>query len=729
MKQSCYALRVLLLLSFIPCISSAQESPVSLKAGDVITHSITVKKGIYNLEGRDSLLPALVIDGNDITIDFNGATISGNRNAHSPDKFVGTGILVKKGSRIIIKNLTIKGYKVGIMAKEVDGLEIAACDLSYNYRQRLLSSRLKEDLSDWMSYHHNENDEWLRFGAAIYLDSCTNASIHDNVVTNGQCGLMMTCSDNGRIWGNNFSFNSAVGIGMYRSNYNQVLYNRADWNVRGYSYGYYYRGQDSGGFLVFTQCSNNVFAYNSVTHSGDGFFLWAGQETIDTGVGGCNDNLIYDNDFSYAPTNAVEVTFSRNKVIKNRLRGCWHGIWGGFSYQTVIANNEFGGNLAGISIEHGQDNIIQGNRFEADSLGIELWAIPNRRADFGLMKYKDTRSRDYRISENTFINVPLVYSIKNTQQLSFFHNKSTGERLLEKKDTLVSGWRQTDKPLLYDYRPDSIYVSSLLPGIKREPVFLPIDHPQGKASILMTEWGPYDFTYPLLWWEKTDKDGTMHFEVKGPMGKWRVKKIEGASLLVASGDMPGRLTVRKKGRDQAVHIELEFMGTAFKTPFGENQEAGKPYKFSYTDPSLPMQWQVKWFRFNKHTDPLSHPKAFAALLKDSLPTFSKSVDAADFDWVQGAIRELPRANSVTVVNTTVNVTRGQYRLDVTAGDLVRVYIDGRLLIDAWKRDAINFDSDYHREAMISLKGKHRIQIIKVQYGGYGPFDWTLKRIY
>ena len=31
------------------------------------------------------------------------------------------------------------------------------------------------------------------------------------------------------------------------------------------------------------------------------FFLWAGQTTMDTGEGGCNDNTLIDgNDFSYA---------------------------------------------------------------------------------------------------------------------------------------------------------------------------------------------------------------------------------------------------------------------------------------------------------------------------------------------------------------------------------------------------------------------------------------------
>ena len=93
------------------------------------------------------------------------------------------------------------------------------------------------------------------------------------------------------------------------------MHNRIDWCVRGYSHGFYNRGQDSAGLLIYEQSSRNIVAFNSVTHGGDGLFLWAGQSTMDTGQGGVNDNLFYDNDFSHAPTNGIEATFSRNVVL------------------------------------------------------------------------------------------------------------------------------------------------------------------------------------------------------------------------------------------------------------------------------------------------------------------------------------------------------------------------------------------------------------------------------
>ncbi len=77
--------------------------------------------------------------------------------------------------------------------------------------------------------------------------------------------------------------------------------------MRGYSHGFYNRGQDSAGLLMYEQSSRNRVFTNSITHGGDGLFLWAGQSTMDTGQGGSNDNHFEANDFSHAVTNGIEV--------------------------------------------------------------------------------------------------------------------------------------------------------------------------------------------------------------------------------------------------------------------------------------------------------------------------------------------------------------------------------------------------------------------------------------
>lgn len=150
--------------------------------------------------------------------------LQGSNDKTRPDEFYGVAIHVQPGSKnITIRNANIHGYKIAILADSVDRLTIENCDLSYNYRQELKSNRDREDISDWMSYHKNENQEWKRYGAGIYLNKCSNALIVNNTVTSGQCGLMMTGCEKAIVHDNNFSFNSGIGIGLYRSSFNTFI--------------------------------------------------------------------------------------------------------------------------------------------------------------------------------------------------------------------------------------------------------------------------------------------------------------------------------------------------------------------------------------------------------------------------------------------------------------------------------------------------------------------------
>ena len=55
--------------------------------------------------------------------------------------------------------------------------------------------------------------------------------------------------------------------------------------------------------------------------------------------------------FSHAPTNGIEATFSRNRFHQNRIEECWHGVWGGYSYDSEWIGNRFARNTEGIAIE------------------------------------------------------------------------------------------------------------------------------------------------------------------------------------------------------------------------------------------------------------------------------------------------------------------------------------------------------------------------------------------
>src|SRR5688572_8955072 len=360
------------------------QGPVVPKAGLTITRSTAIRPGVYRLPAPDTTgAPLITVRGNGITLDLAGVELIGAPPDGDPDAARGVAILVDSGANVTIRNGRIRGYKTAIMARGTRNLRLLDNNLSFNWKPRLYSLVEHESLADWLSYHQNEKDEWMRFGAAMYLVDIRGGEVRGNTVHQGMNGLLMTRTDSLLVWNNDFSFNSGLGIGMYRSDHNRIMHNVVDYNVRGYSEGFYRRGQDSAGILIYEQSDSNTVAFNSVTHGGDGLFVWAGQHTMDTGQGGVNDNLFFRNDFSWAPTNAMELTFSRNVVIGNRAVGSDYGLWGGYSYGSLIANNTFERNRVGIAIEHGQDNRILGNTFHRDSTQIWLWANRIEPSDWG----------------------------------------------------------------------------------------------------------------------------------------------------------------------------------------------------------------------------------------------------------------------------------------------------------------------------------------------------------
>ena len=103
-----------------------------------------------------------------------------------PDTFTGVAVLVDGGENVTIKNLTARGYKIGVLARQRRELHITGADLSYNWKPRLYSLVEHESLLDWMSYHHNDKDEWLDSGAGIYLADSNDAEIDHTTSCRGR---------------------------------------------------------------------------------------------------------------------------------------------------------------------------------------------------------------------------------------------------------------------------------------------------------------------------------------------------------------------------------------------------------------------------------------------------------------------------------------------------------------------------------------------------------------
>lgn len=674
----------LLIAASVPLAGQGAPREVALRAGMVITQSVRIRPGTYRLPapaGTDR--PLVTIRGRNITVDFTGVELEGTSPSADPDAAQGLAIRIDGGENITLRGGRIRGYRFGVLAERTRGLTLRDMDLSHQWKPRLFSLMAHESLVDWMSFHQNEKREWMRFGAAVYLEDVKGGLIAGNRAVQGMNALLMTRSDSVHIRDNDFSFNSALGIGMYRSSDNVIVRNTVDFNVRGYQHGYYRRGQDSAGLLIYEQSHRNVVAWNSMTHGGDGLFLWAGQHTMDTGEGGANDNLFFHNDFSFAPTNGMEATFSRNRFIANIVEGNDHGLWGGYSWESVVEGNCFVRNRIGIALEHGQDNAFVRNRFAQDSTAISLWANPVEPSDWGYPKHRDTRSRDYRIANNAFGGHVTQWRLENT----------TGLEISGSRNVSVS--EACDPRALLGAAYDSLAPRWL--DVPREIPVHALGRPD-RSAIIVDEWGPYDWSTSKLWPVDTSR-AVVRLRLLGPAGEWRLVSLRGIARVSAERGASGdTITVTPHADslgDWSVHFE---------------HGGATPVRFERFEPSA--DWHVRFVSWADSTgDPARDSVGFAALLRGT-PLLERREQRLDYMWYRPTIAGLPQSRWGLEATTRIVVPSGEHSLRTISDDAIRVWVDGRLVIDHWTPHGSEL-----AYAPIA-PGPHDIRVQYAQIGGW-----------
>lgn len=709
-----------MLLAVASLLLAQSPAPtVAFVPGMLVTHSVRVRPGHYVAPAGDSA--ALTIRGSNITVDLTGVELAGNSDREHPDHFSGVAIRIDSGRNVTVIGVHASGYKSGIIARHVTRLRLLNNDLSHNWKPRLYSGIVKESLIDWLDYHQNEKDEWLRYGAGIYLADVDGGEVKGNTVVQGMNGLLLVRSQGIRTWNNTFSWNSGLGIGLYRSSGNTIMHNRVDWNVRGYSHGFYNRGQDSAGLLVYEQSCKNIVAYNSVTHSGDGLFLWAGQSTMDTGDGGANDNLFYRNDFSYAPTNGMEATFSRNAFVENTIKESWHGLWGGYSFQSVVLGNRFANNVEAIAIEHGQENRIAGNTFDGDTTAIHLWWNRVEPSDWGYPKHRDTRSHDYVILGNRFEGNRRALRADNTQDV-----RMTGNLLVR----VDSAMRITGDSAGWSFTPSSTTAAVPIPAAFRvKPLLDGIDAMlsagarRGRATIIVDEWGPYDWKSPKLWPVGRDDALPLKLRVLGPAGRWRVVAREGvASVSADSGSVGDTLTViPTRGRETDFNVALEFRGAAVVTPFGEHVAAGHPVAFGWRRFVATAKWHLRFVPWDSTQVRRTDAAAISRALHGT-PAAELDTNRLDLSWYAPPLKAIPQANVLTEASATINLTPGRYLLRTISDDAVKVYIDDKLALEDWTPG-----ESHAREVPFTATGTHHFRVEHLQIEGWYELRLDIER--
>lgn len=682
------------------------------------------------------------IIGSDLEIVIEGDLL-GSATTTSPDLRKGIGIVIL-GDRVRLRGGGVHGFRVGIEVRG-DDVVVEDVDLSHQRARRLGSTPEREDPNDRLRPHFNDDDEWATTcGAGLRVAGGDGATLRGLRVRDSQNGLLLENVERATVVDCDCSFLSGWGIALWRTSDSTIARNAVDFCIRGYSHEVYNHGHDSAGILLFEQCERNLVAENSATHCGVGIFGFAGREALGQapppiGAGGeapegwytgrgNSDNLFIGNDLSHSATHGIEMTFSRGwRLEGNRLHdNAICGAWAGYSSFSVIRGNDFAdnGRMAfgteggGINIEHGHGNRIERNVFRRDTEGVELWwDADSVLASTPWGRANDLRSTGNEIADNRFLDCGTAIDVRDSTgtrvRRNLVRGGGVGLRVRSSPDLELRGNRfECPQPvvgasMLENGRaagPSALTASRApsptIPGSRR-PVGAR-SHLAGRARIVMTEWGPYDWETPLLRREPS-RPGRHAWRLLGPSSVGSVSVLDGDVLAVvdeslekiivrsqsASSLVPYRIRVVPLEGDPTVAsghlVRTDWLVQAFPTTADPREEGGA---WMIDRDSADLVWNL---------DELDLRLGMDGPLALALPTN------------RARSRNRPGPDRFGIVATTrIRLPKGRYRLRTLSDDGIRVRIDDRIVIENWTwhgptEDLAEFRVDRDREVSIEVE--------------------------
>ncbi|MBL9139777.1 MAG: right-handed parallel beta-helix repeat-containing protein, partial [Verrucomicrobiales bacterium] len=731
-------LRIAWAIALLAGASALAEPRVVITQDDTVIDrscEVWIPDGTVIVDTNTNGVIQIVADG--VTVRFaKGSRLRGAPAVTPWDQLRGIGIRIDGHRKVRILEAQVHGYFNGLVATRADGLEVHGGDFSDNYRQRLRSTPEAEDGADWLFPHNNDEQKWREvYGGAVCVESSRNVTLRGMRVRRGQNGIILDRVTHSRIYDNDASFLSGWGLALWRSSRNLVSRNAFDFCVRGHVEGVYNRGQDAAGILCFEQSNENVFLQNSATHGGDGFFGFAGREAIgelwmekertrlrlatgredvenliavpplvarDLSARGCNQNVLIENDFSYAAAHGIEMTFSegnvfaRNRLVENAI--C--GIWGGYSSDTLIAENEISGNggmaygleRGGINMEHASGNRILRNVFRNNKCAVHLWWDD----DAALLRSPGVSGNYRGVSGNLIAGNRLLLDadhpfrrLRPDEKLVGLQLRCGGGPAKEKMRDNRYGANEVDLrvahavELLLDPGCETVPVGSVaryrIPSVRPIGKARPVGARaalRGRDKILMDEWGPWDHQQPLV------------RPVKGGVGE-RTWEIRGATAAprVASHS-PGLTTRWEEGSDRSWRLTL--VGPTGVVPYSVRVVApGLDRELAGV--LVNTQWDLTFFPWT--IDPRQDLEGWrrGALAPEAVRTRSPSIDFA-YGW--GGPKDQTLGETVRtrgpgsdrfgmIGSARLRLPAGKWRFKTLSDDGIRLRIQGRPVIENW----------------------------------------------
>jgi len=398
-------------------VISVQDPEITLgpTTGPIST-SVRIKPGTYIRADKDGK-GALQIGADGVTVDFQGATLeSPDARRGRLETFNGVGIFVQGHKNVILRNAHIHGYQYNVKVLRSSAIRLENCELSRSRSQKIMDGEGVHEI--WLDLRGL--DSWREYGAAAWIEKSAKCAVNGMTAGQSQNGLILVNANDCQICGCDFSYNSGWGIALCNSSRNLICWNNADFVNRPWA-GYW--GGDSSGMVLTSGSNDNIVAFNSFTHSGDGLFLAAKNGGFDDHgklheEGTCNRNQIAFNDGSWSTANAFESTFSVGNVFfHNYCDDSNYGFWLGYSKANLIQGNQIKrSHVDGIAHEQGSHNAYINNDIEDTAgSGIHLWGGAEER--FG-----QSPSTANVVAGNHVINAKLGLELANSTENIAFRN-------------------------------------------------------------------------------------------------------------------------------------------------------------------------------------------------------------------------------------------------------------------------------------------------------------------
>jgi parallel beta-helix repeat protein len=485
---------------------------------------------------------------------------------------------------------------------------------------------------------------------------------------------------------------------------------------------------------MFEQNVDNVIAENSATHGGDGFFGFAGREALgETGTHeaawyrrrGNSGNRLIGNDFSHCAAHGIEMTFSfgnlfyGNRLVDNAI--C--GVWGGYSQDTLIAQNDFESNggmaygleRGGVNIEHGRGNRIMENTFRDNACGVHLWwDEEGDLAERPWARANGTASTANVIAGNRFEGDEVAFHLRGTSDVTIAGNHlSNVKRAMEKEDSVTV--HENDPGIVLEIPPKYPVYGSKRPVGARADL-------RGRDKIIMTAWGPWDHASPLIRKIGEGGDSVTYALYKMPAD---VKvNLEGAGVKgkLAGPDGAGVYTYTVSAAGPGAHdYAIRVAGT------GVEEEMVRGMLICAT-------WQATFFKWDASTDPRQDATAWRKLAKG--PTAAATeVGQLQLNYGYGGPGDQQVAQAVKaaglggdhfgmIARTELPLMAGTWEFATLSDDGVRVIVDGKAMIDNWTWHGPTRDT-----GTLTLSEDRRVEIVVEHFeiDGYAVLELELSK--